>query len=1430
LVAIVNDDYVGEIPVLASHGLMAVVVLDEYGAASLRLPRLRTEVDRVTDLLRGLGFAEDSDDLVGDGSAGALRDALARWRPLSRRAVFYWAGHGHESGDEFYLLCRNASDNLRVTTSEALTAREIGQRLALTTADRIVAIVDACHAGGGSQRIVAAFKTAVAEMGFQHPEQRPRLAVISSASSGEYAREATFSQALAHVLRVGPPPDSGRTWWTHRDREITPEELAAAVQARLAGLSARQFPEYDQTGVIGGFFPNPHYMTLPDVVVEHRKQPATLSDADAVQHFMTKFRGIDAGDERGWFFTGRTEPLRAIVTWLVTASSGMLIVTGPPGSGKSAVLGRLALLSDREYRAVAVRAGAFEKMPVGTDPGPGTITAGIYLRNKTWLDCATQLSEALDIIPPAGGWQSPSDFVVAVKAAVGSKVSRLRSRIGLGSRSLTILVDALDEADQADMVVIARDLLRGLASLPNIKVIVGMRPDRAGLPGDTSDGPILNALGDCQRLSLSDDPDREQAIAQYVYARIMGTTNSPYLDNAQAAMDVSRQVAMHATGVFLFGRLIARALVGRGYCLDPGGDELGSLLSGGVTEAFVADLARYGGEEQRVRDLLAPLAWAQGAGLPRRDVWLAVANRLSGTEEYVDADLAWLFEHAVAHIVESGEAGQTVYRLYHQAFDDYFRTQADPAATEAAITEALVAMTEVDGRRDWRSPNPYLPRHLPAHASAARRLLELVDDAAFMACADPDRLVRALESSRPAGVTAVWGMYSAVLHRLRTEPDVNRRASYLELSCRQAGLSSLADRFAIAHPVGWRTPWARWLPDPVHEVLGQHYGVRQVLSAGRDRGCLLITAGDNGAVVWDRQSAIKIGELTDTHWNENRRYPIHSIGLGGSGANTVIAAAVDREYVRIFDLNTRLAFGEPLRRQGWSNIPSCVATIEDSGVWLIAVGFRYGQVYVWRHDDGFYKSIDLAITRSNRIAQLSDEITVLAFYRDPDSRLNLLIGTKDGRFIKSQVMDGWRSALFRPPGGRSVAAWGSIDLQGRTLVATSNRPGRLQLWNIVTRKIEHTLYMGLGGGRHQRYVALGHTKDDMLLVGVADLDPFRSASAWVLDTAGLFASIQIPRGLQAVGVAELKGRPALIGVSYDGIVRSYPVAHGTAVVAPPHNDEALNAYAFTFVEEAGRSVLVSAHYDGPICRWDLASGSLIGPTAVSLKGFPDFIEAGELDGVPVLIAGSSDGFPTVIDRRTWTTVRLNLDYKLETGSGADISSAMVLGGRWVMGYASSDFVGVVDMLTGEKLGGHVGKHQARIFRMDLGVVDGEAAVATSSGSDLYVCKVHSGRVLLTLDTPDGVSKIKLVRWGDRTILLIGCMDGTVKAMSLDGQVLFDVNVGECINGIAGLDNWSLIIGTDKGIVRLDRLDCIAQHATSVGRRSWRKRRNAALGE
>ncbi|MFI7664173.1 AAA family ATPase [Nocardia sp. NPDC049526] len=674
------------------HGRFAMVVIDDYDDPTLKLSTIAGHAARVSALFRERGFEEDHRS--GGTSAHEVRDWLDRWKPSTRRLLLYWTGHAQAGVNDIALFCGDYEPG---KTFAVISGRDLGELLAKRSAVDIVVIIDTCKSGIGVDTIITAFKHHVGDsaVGLE-----PGLAVLTSARDGELARDGVFTSALEHVLRKGPPTSTDTyNGWTAHDASITPEELFVALTMRLNEVGAFQQPEFSQARSVGRFFPfftnHQHQPHLPDATVETLRDHG-FAESDLLEHFLIKFRGIDTLTADGWYYAPRPGPQTHITAWL-RDGDGMLVVTGPPGSGKSALLGWLAAMSSPDYRQHAVdktnRSGS-------TEPPPeGVIDAGVHAKQHTLQECVNILGEALELIPPAGGWQEP-----------GPLVEQIAERAERESRTITILLDALDEAHSADQTRIAVDLLAALAKQQGVRVIVGTRPNREDptqrttetTPPDgpwTADGPLIRALTpDCGRvIRLDTDPGSTHSITTYITNRLLdATTASPYLHHShELAKMTAATIAEHSDGIFLFARLLARSLISRAEPLGLTDSDTTALFNGGVAEAFAADLTNYGADRDRVYDLLAPLAWAEGAGLPRRDIWLALANALARPGIiYTEQDIAWVLEHAGAHIIESGEDGQTVYRLYHQAFNDYFQHNINHIHVQATITHALLELTQ----------------------------------------------------------------------------------------------------------------------------------------------------------------------------------------------------------------------------------------------------------------------------------------------------------------------------------------------------------------------------------------------------------------------------------------------------------------------------------------------------------------------------------------------------------------------------------------------------------------------------------------------------------------------------------------------------------------------------------------------------------------
>jgi hypothetical protein len=117
--------------------------------------------------------------------------------------------------------------------------------------------------------------------------------------------------------------------------------------------------------------PSPYHATYRSELQKHWKPRAMGSG------------GLFQGGQ--WYFVGRTAVLRHIVEWLAQTSSGgtARVVTGDPGSGKSAILGFLVTCSDQEEIQQPNLSNFLETMPEGTIPTPAGVDFAINLWNRT---------------------------------------------------------------------------------------------------------------------------------------------------------------------------------------------------------------------------------------------------------------------------------------------------------------------------------------------------------------------------------------------------------------------------------------------------------------------------------------------------------------------------------------------------------------------------------------------------------------------------------------------------------------------------------------------------------------------------------------------------------------------------------------------------------------------------------------------------------------------------------------------------------------------------------------------------------------------------------------------------------------------------------------------------------------------------------------
>ena len=120
-------------------------------------------------------------------------------------------------------------------------------------------------------------------------------------------------------------------------------------------------------------------------------------------------------------------------------------------------------------------------------------------------------------------------------------------------------------------------------------------------------------------------------LRDYVEARLLEGEASPYLGRADLARAAARHVADAAYPNYLVARLITEDLLSRA-TPAPEASVPRPHFPSTVAGAFEGYLSRFGEDQPAVRDLLLPLAFAEGEGLPWDNIWAPVATALSGRE------------------------------------------------------------------------------------------------------------------------------------------------------------------------------------------------------------------------------------------------------------------------------------------------------------------------------------------------------------------------------------------------------------------------------------------------------------------------------------------------------------------------------------------------------------------------------------------------------------------------------------------------------------------------------------------------------------------------------------------------------------------------------------------------------------------------------
>jgi hypothetical protein len=460
-------------------------------------------------------------------------------------------------------------------------------------------------------------------------------------------------------------------------------------------------------------------------------------------------------------FIGRAAALEELRQFVLgNKSARVCLVTGQPGAGKSALLA--------EFVRILPQAPAISVV---------VLSARISTVSMLWREIGAR---------------------IGIQA---STPEALIDEMQLGDMPALLVLDGLDEAEEPELL--ATQLIEPLAEA-GIKLVVGGRP-KAIARLATGDRPKIDLDAPDYR-----DPD---ALGNFVLARLArGDTTASLSLNERAA--AARAIVAWANGNFLLGKLAAEA----GWI--PSRDRTAASLPERIGGALDHWLDRFGDQRDRAWDLLRPLAWAKGGGLPRTEAWPAIAARLAG-RPYSLGDIHWLLQHAASLIVEVRADERSVYRLIHTALAEHLRAASpDDAATNRLIVAALLDLVPTRaGIRDWAALEAYGRAHLSEHAAAAGRIDELAEEGGYLLVAAPEQLLAALRTGARLPTCAAIQAYQRTVHLLE-RADSATASAQLELAARQQGAEALRrslGRLPLTPP--WSCAWLDWTYAPTPSLV-----------------------------------------------------------------------------------------------------------------------------------------------------------------------------------------------------------------------------------------------------------------------------------------------------------------------------------------------------------------------------------------------------------------------------------------------------------------------------------------------------------------------------------------------------------------------------------------------------------------------------------
>ncbi|MFE2546815.1 peptidase C14 caspase catalytic subunit p20 [Actinacidiphila glaucinigra] len=784
----------------------------------LSRPRLEDVRRRLTKTVREeLGFGESLRVDRGGSTQRQLRAGLADFLTAgAERKILYWTGHGVQADEGYYLACSDSWQSGEFRPDRAVSLVElVGRILRPEYETDTLLIVDACSSHGyhslnealrhalDLERDTAVYRA--------REFRRAGFAVIGTSGVDAQVPEGRWVQWLEEALAKPDfvAPDHARPFEPSALYLPLPYlRDAMDAEAAAAGLDdPAQRPGYREVRALpNNFLDNPYFQASdrPEYrpAVMTRRKPWVEAE---------QF-GLEEGSHLSRHFAGRRDALSRIVRWMETHPKGLLAVTGLAGTGKTALLGRLALTSLQSWRETLG-----PNLDPATLPRTGTVHAALSCRGQSAQSLAASLREVLSYLD--GAPLLPEEPVTSKQYADGFK--DLVDRAG----SVNLLFDALDEALPDQAHDIARNLLNPLSALPGVRVIVGTRAQpRRRTTAPTEEESLLDTLEQSvDPAVLGDDAEARASITDMARS-VLDAEHSPYRGKEDRDW-TAEIIAAQSQGSFLVARLVATRLT-RETEVVAEARLLQWIRNGGMDlRRRLAEEAAHLQEQpgaERAREVLRALAVIQGSGLTPDTTWVTLSNALreDDTPELTREDVWQVCRYADGGVVSTRkEGGQDTasgvrHQLAHPSYADYFLSDAGLSTQEAhrRVVETLRAQAGAD----WSEADDYTFRYLGAHAAQVGPdvLRELFQDMHFLMRTDPDvMLPLAAGLARNCDGAALYGRVAGLFPRTSSPlspPDLLGRKA---LTSATAFVSHRYATYRVLQRIDGFLPWQEYWTD-----------------------------------------------------------------------------------------------------------------------------------------------------------------------------------------------------------------------------------------------------------------------------------------------------------------------------------------------------------------------------------------------------------------------------------------------------------------------------------------------------------------------------------------------------------------------------------------------------------------------------------------